>query len=433
MSAIGVGYLGIVILIILLFSRMHIGVCMGLVGFVGFAYLTGIDPALGLLRSVPYSTFSSQALSAIPLFMLMGAFCFSAGISEDLYRGVHTWLGHLRGGLAMATVVACGLFAAISGSSLATVATLGKVALPEMKRYKYSDSLATGAIAAGGSIGILIPPSIILIVYGILTEQSIGQLFLAGFIPGVLEAIFYLITIWLLCKWKPELGPRGPKTSPRQKIKALGSVWEVVVLFLIVIGGIYLGWFTPTEAAGVGAFGAFLFAVTRKRLNWETFKHSLVNTTQTAGMLFAIVLGAIIFGYFLSVTRLPYELSSSIAGLEINRYFILVLILLVVLALGCVMDSMAIVLLTVPVFYPLIIELGFNAIWFGILIVRVTEMGLITPPVGLNVYIIKGIGDIPMKTIFKGVYPFLVADVLEVLLLISFPQIVLFLPDLLAV
>lgn len=433
MSAISVGYLGVAILLLLLFSRMQIGVCMGLVGFAGFAYLVGIDPALGLLRSVPYTTFSSQGLSAIPLFMLMGAFCFSAGISEDLYRGVHSWLGHFRGGLAMATVVACGLFAAISGSSLATVATLGKVALPEMKRYNYSASLATGAIAAGGSIGILIPPSIILIVYGILTEQSIGQLFLAGFIPGLLEAVFYMITIWMMCKWNPGLGPRGTKASMATRIKSLGSVWEVVFLFLLVIGGIYLGWFTPTEAAGVGAFGAFFFTITRKKLTWAIFKQSLESTTQTAGMLFAIILGAMIFGYFLSVTRLPFELSSSIAGLEINRYIVLALILLIVLALGCVMDSMAIVLLTIPVFFPLISELGFNAIWFGILVVRVTEMGLITPPVGLNVYIIKGIDNVPMQTVFKGVYPFLAADFLEVLLLIAFPQITLFLPELLGV
>jgi len=430
MTGVTVGYLGIFILILLLFSRMHIGVCMGLVGFAGFAYLLGLEPAFGLLRNVPYTTFSSQGLSAIPLFMLMGAFCFSAGISEDLYKGVHAWLGHLRGGLAMATVVACALFAAISGSSLATVATLGKVALPEMKRYKYAASLATGAIAAGGSIGILIPPSIILIVYGILTEQSIGQLFLAGFIPGILEAVFYLITIWLLCKRNPELGPRGPRTKMKQKIRALGSIWEVVALFLLVIGGIYLGWFTPTEAAGVGAFGAFILAVSKKKLGWANFKKSLVNTTQTAGMLFAIILGAMIFGYFLSVTRLPFELSMSIANLEVNRYVVLILILIIVLALGCVMDSMAIVLLTVPVFYPLITELGFNAIWFGILVVRVTEMGLITPPVGLNVYIIRGIDNVPMKTIFKGVYPFLVADLVEVAFLIAFPQLTLFLPEL---
>ena len=386
-----------------------------------------------MLRNVPYTTFASQGLSAIPLFMLMGAFCFSAGISEDLYRGVHTWLGGLKGGLAMATVVACALFAAISGSSLATVATLGKVALPEMKRYKYAQSLATGAIAAGGSIGILIPPSIILIIYGILTEQSIGQLFLAGFVPGILEAVFYLGTIWFLCNRNPALGPRGPQASLGEKVKSLGSVWEVVVLFLVVIGGIYMGWFTPTEAAGIGAFGAFVFTIIRRKLTWDSFKESLVSTTQTAGMLFAIILGAMIFGYFLSVTRMPNELASTIAGMSANRYFVLILILAVVLVLGCMMDSMAIVLLTIPVFYPLIVELGFNPIWFGILVVRVTEMGLITPPVGLNVYIMKGIANTPMNDIFKGVYPFLMADVLEVALLMLFPQITLFLPELLGI
>jgi tripartite ATP-independent transporter DctM subunit len=424
-----VGLIGIAILLVLLFSGLSIGVSMALMGFLGFAVLVGIGPALGLLKSVPYSTFAHYDLSVIPLFILMGSFAFAAGMSEDLFNAVYKCIGHFRGGVAQATIVACACFAAISGSSLATAATLGAVALPEMKKYKYDDGLATGAIAAGGSIGILIPPSVILIIYGIITEQSIGKLFLAGFIPGIMEAVFYLFTIWYLTFFKPHHGPKGPKTTLQEKTRALLKTWEVVLLFLLVIGGIYQGWFTPTEAAGIGAFGTFFFALVKRKLNWNVFKESLVNTCKTTGMLFLIILGAMIFGYFLSVSQLPSNLANTVAHLPINRYAILVIILLITLALGCVMDSMAIVLLTIPVFYPMIIDLGFNPIWFGILVVRVTEMGLITPPVGLNVFIIKGISGVPIGTIFRGVFPHLVADALQVAFLIAIPQIVLFLPN----
>lgn len=424
------GLMGIVVLLVLILARMPIGIAMGLVGFTGFAYIAGWQPALGLLKTVPYTTFASHGMSVIPLFILMGSFAFAAGMSEDLYRTVHKLFGHFRGGLAMATVAACGLFAAISGSSLATAATLGRVAMPEMKKYNYAPSLATGAIAAGGSIGILIPPSVILIIYGILTEQSIGKLFLAGFIPGVLEAVFYIITIVILTRRRPELGPPGPRTDFQDKLRAFLRTWEVGVLFLLVIGGIYLGVFTPTEAAGIGAFCTFLFAILRRKMSWDNFKTSLYNTTLTTGMLFLIVLGAMILGYFFSVTRLPFELAAGVAKLPVNRYIILILILIVVLLLGCLMDSLAIVLLTIPVFYPLILKLGFDPIWFGIIVVRVTEMGLITPPVGLNVFIIQGITKEPMQTIFRGIFPFLIADLCEIALLIALPQITLFLPGL---
>ena len=432
MSPAIVGYIAIFVLILLIFSRMQIGIAMGLVGFLGFAYIVGIDPALGLLRTVPYTTFANKDMSVIPLFILMGSFAFSAGMSEDLYRAVHKFFGHLRGGLAMATVAACACFAAVSGSSLATAATLGRVAMPEMRKYKYHPSLATGAIAAGGSIGILIPPSVILIIYGIITEQSIGKLFLAGFFPGILEALFYIITIAILTWHNPCLGPPGPKASGREKLLSLVRVWEVIVLFLVVIGGIYIGIFTPTEAAGIGAFGTLCFALIRRKMTWEKFKLSLSGTVNTTGMLFLIVLGAMLLGYFFSVSRLPFELASLVSGLPVNRYVILILILLVVLLLGCIMDSLAIVLLTIPVFYPIIFQLGFNPIWFGILVVRVTEMGLITPPVGLNVYVIQGITGERMETVFKGVIPFIIADVCEIVLLILLPKISLFLPDLMS-
>jgi C4-dicarboxylate transporter DctM subunit len=430
MTPIETGIVGIGILLILLFSGMHIGVGMGLVGFLGFAYLIGIGPALGLLKTVPYSTFSQFDLSVIPLFVLMGTFAFNAGLSADLYKTVYKWLGHMRGGLAMATVGACACFAAICGSSLATAATLGAVALPEMKNYKYDPALATGCIAAGGTIGILIPPSVILVIYGIITELSIGKLFLAGFIPGILEALFYMTTISILTRINPSLGPRGPKTDLREKIGAVGQTWEVFFLFLLVIGGIYFGLFTPSEAAGVGAFGAFFFGLLRRKLNWRNFKESFVDTIKTTGMIFFIILGAMLLGYFLSVARLPSELANFVAGLPVNRYAILVCILFLLLLLGCVMDSMAIVLLTVPIFFPLIVRLEFDPIWFGILVTRMTEIGLITPPVGLNVYIIKGISDVSMETIFRGITPFLIADLCEVALLIALPQLSLFLPSL---
>jgi tripartite ATP-independent transporter DctM subunit len=425
-----IGVIGIGILIILLFSKMPIGAGMAIVGFLGFAAVVGFEPALGVLRTVPYTTFSEQSLSVIPLFLLMGAFAFNSGMSEDLFNAVYKWLGHFRGGVAMATIVACACFAAISGSSLATAATLGAIALPEMKKYKYQDALATGAVAAGGSVGILIPPSVILILYGIITEQSIGKLFLAGIIPGLMEAGFYIITVYYMTRLDPKRGPRGPKTTFKQKVGSLKSAWEVMLLFIVVIGGIYKGIFTPTEAAGIGAFGTFFFALLRKRLTWGSFKLSLADTIQTTGMLFLIILGAMIFGYFLSVTRLPMEFASIVSDLPVNRYVVLVIILIITLLLGCIMDSMAIVLLTIPVFYPLVQQLGFEPIWFGILVVRVTEMGLITPPVGLNVFIIKGISGVPIRTIFKGIFPFLMADLIQVIFLLSFPQITMFLPNL---
>jgi len=424
------GLLGIIILIVLLLSKMHIGLAMGMVGFFGFAYVAGWDAALGVLQTVPYTTFANDSLSVIPLFVLMGAFAFSSGMSEDLYAAVRTIFANLRGGLAMATVAACACFAAISGSSIATAATLGKVAMPEMRKFKYADSLATGAIAAGGCIGILIPPSVILLIYGILTEQSIGKLFAAGLIPGILQAVFYIVTIWLLTRRHPELGPPGPSSTSKEKVIAFFRTWDVIVFFLLVIGGLYAGVFTPTEAAGMGAFGAFCFAILRGKMNWSNFTSSLSSTVVTAGMLFTIVLGAMILGYFFSITRLPVEFATYVSSLPVNRYVVLLFIVIVYLILGCLMDSLAIVLLTVPVFFPLILQLGFDPIWFGVIVTRVTEMGMITPPVGMNVYVIHGITKVPMPTIFRGIFPFLIADVAELAFLIAIPEISTFLPSL---
>jgi C4-dicarboxylate transporter DctM subunit len=430
MTPIEVGYLGIALLIILLFSGIHIGIAMGVVGILGIAFTTSLGAGLMVLRTVPFTTFANYGLSVIPLFLLMGIICFYAGISKDLYEAVHKWLGHLRGGLAMATVGACAAFAAVSGSSLATAATMGTVALPEMKRYKYDPALATGCIAAGGTMGILIPPSVPLIIYGVLANQSIGKLFIAGFVPGVLEAVFYIITIAILCRLNPQMGPPGPRVGFLDKVASLKKTWGVLLLFVLVIGGIYFGIFSPTEAAGVGACGACIFALCRRRLSWSNFCDSLVSSVKNTSMIFVILLGAMILGYFLATTRLTFELAETIGGLPLNRYIILIVILLIYILLGCVMDSLAMIILTIPIFYPLIETLGFDPIWFGILVVRSAEIGLITPPVGMNVFVIKGVTNVPMYTIFRGIVPFLIADLCHVTLLLAVPQIATFLPSL---
>jgi C4-dicarboxylate transporter DctM subunit len=426
------GLVGVCILVLLLFSGLEIGLVIGLVGALGMAYLSGGRSALTLMATVPYSTIASYSMSIIPLFILMGTFCFYSGLSEDLFWSMNRWLGRLRGGLAMATVAACAGFAAVSGSSLATTATLGKVALPEMKKYKYDDRLATGSIAAGGTIGILIPPSGILVIYAILTELSIGELFLAGFIPGVLEALFYMATIYIMCKRNPRLGPTGAKTTFTEKLVSLKSTWGVLALFFLVMGAIYTGLCSPTEAAGVGAFGAFLFALSKRRLTWQNFIASVLETGKTTAMIFLIVIGSMIFSYFLAVTRLPFNLAETVVNLGVNRYFILSGIILVYLFLGAIMGATGMILLTVPIFYPVVTALGFDPIWFGIIIVRMCEIGGITPPVGMNVYIMAGIAkDVPLEQVFKGIIPFLIADFLHLALLIFVPQISLFLPNLL--
>jgi len=425
------GLLGIGLLLVLIFSGLPIGMSMGLVGFLGMSYLSGLKPGLNIMGTTPHTTMASYSLSVVPLFILMGAFCFHSGLSKDIYYAVHRWVGHFRGGLAMATVGACALFAAVSGSSLATAATMGRVALPEMRRYHYDMRLATGSIAAGGSIGILIPPSVILVIYAILTEQSIGKLFLAGFIPGVLEAVFYMVTIYILCMRHPHMGPKGPKSNFRERMVGLRSAWGVVVLFLLVIGGIYLGVFTPTEAAGVGAFVALLFSLGRRQLSWKNFVASLNETSTTTAMVFVILIGAGLLGYFLAVTRLPFALSTFVSGLAVNRYIIIGFIIILYLVLGAIMSSLAMIVLTVPILFPVVQALGFDPIWFGIIVVRVVEIGQITPPVGINVFVLKGVAkDVPIETMFRGIVPFLIADICHVAMLVAVPQIATFLPSL---
>ncbi len=431
MSPLLIGSLGVVLLMVLLFMRMPIAVAMGVVGVLGLGVVVGFEAGLSILKTAPFAAIARYGFSVIPLFILMGSFCFHAGVSRDLYYTVNKWIGHFRGGLAMATVGACAGFAAVSGSSLATVATMGTVALPEMKKYKYSPELATGAIAAGGTLGILIPPSVVLVIYGILTEQSIAALFLAGFIPGILEALFYIITISIVCRFNPKAGPAGPKTTFKEKIISLKDTWPIFTIFVIVIGGIYTGIFSPTEAAGIGAFSALLIALLKRKLARKNFISSLEDTMKSTAMIFTILIGAMVLGYFLTVTRLPFELAKVVSGLDLNRFIILGLILAVYVILGCIMIPMAMVILTIPIVFPLITAQGFDPIWFGIITVRIFEIAQITPPVGMNVFVMKGVApDIPMGTIYKGIIPFFIADICHLILLIVFPQIALFLPNL---
>ena len=430
MSAIVFGCIGLAVLFILLAFGMPIGLGMAAIGFAGLLYFWPIDAAIGKIVYSPFQTVLSYDLSVIPLFILMAHIAFASGLTKNLFDLAAKWLGHQRGGIAMATVGACAAFAAVSASSVATAATMGLVAIPEMKRFKYDESLATGAVAAGGTIGILIPPSSLLIIYGVLTETSIGKLFMGGLIPGILEALFYLATIYILCKRNPLLGPRGPKISLKEKVKAFGDCGEIIALVILVLGGLIIGWFTPTEAGAVGACGALVFTVIRGRLNWAQFRNACLETMQTTGMIFFILIGAIIFNYFLTMSTIPAVLADTIEGLSLPPLIVMGLIILVYMLLGCFIDAFAMILLTIPIFFPLALKLGFDPIWFGIIIVRVNEMALITPPIGMNVYIIAGVcPNVPMTKIFKGILPFFIADICHVAMLLFFPAVVMFLPS----
>jgi tripartite ATP-independent transporter DctM subunit len=431
MDPLAIGTIGIFVLIALLFLRMPIAVAMGLTGVVGLMIVVGWQAGLSVLKTAPFASIAKYGFSVVPLFILMGNFCFHAGASRDLYYTVSKWIGHFRGGIAMATVGACAGFAAVSGSSLATAATMGTVALPEMNKYKYNKSLAAGAISAGGTLGILIPPSTVLVIYGILTETSIAKLFLAGFIPGILEAVFYMSTIAIVCRCKPHWGPPGKRHPMKERLVSLKDTWTIMVLFLGVIGGIYAGIFSPTEAAAVGATGALLLGAVRRRLSMASLYSSVEGAVKTTAMIFAILIGAMVLGYFMSATRLPFELARMVGELEVNRYLILAAIIGVYVILGCLLVPMAMVILTIPIVFPLVTGQGFDPIWFGIITVRIFEIAQITPPVGMNVFIIKGVAkDVALEDIYRGIIPFFIADLLHVALIIAFPQIVLWLPSL---
>lgn len=433
MNPVTVGIIGIVALIVLFLLKMPVAFAMALVGFAGFAALASPEAALSLLGRDFFDTFSSYPLSVIPMFILMGTFAFASGISQRLYKTAYAWIGQRRGGLTVATVFACAGFGAICGSSAATAATMGKIALPEMKKYNYDDTLATGTVAAAGTLGILIPPSTVLIVYGILTEQSIGQLFVAGVLPGIFLSILFAATVAILCWRRPDIGPPGDPTTWKEKFKALGGIIEALLLFLLAIGGLFGGWFSPTQAGAIGAAGALIIGLTRGKLTWKAFVEAGREALRTSCMVIFIITGAVLFGHFMAISRIPFVLADWLGGLPIPPMAIMCVIIVIYFIGGFFMDAMGLIVVTVPIFYPLVLELGFDPIWFGVIIVLVGEMGVITPPVGVNVFVIKGIApDIPLNQIFRGILPFLAALIIFTILLMIFPAIATFLPSLVA-
>lgn len=430
MTDTSVGLIGLGVLLVLIFIGIPIGFAMALVGFVGFAFIAGMQGALSNLSAVPFGYVADYSFVVIPLFLLMGNLAANTGISRDIYTAAHSWVGHFRGGLAMSTVVASAGFAAVSGSSTATGAAMGKVAFPEMQRYNYDPKIAAGSIAAGGTMGILIPPSMGFILYAILTEQSVGQLFMAGIIPGILEVIFYIATIYILCLRNPAIAPSGPRTSFKQKLMSLKGIWSMLALFALVMGGIYTGLFTPSEAAAIGAFGALVISLVMGRFTPRIFVSSLAETGRTTAMIFILIIGAMIFMRFLAVSNLPFVLSEFVANLNIPAYGVIAVVVVFYIFVGCFLDIFSSLVLTIPIIYATIMALGFDPIWFGVIFVRVAEIGLITPPIGLNCFVIAGVTGLPVGTVFRGIIPFFIADILHVALLIALPQLSLFLPRL---
>jgi C4-dicarboxylate transporter DctM subunit len=424
------GALGFVALFLLLAAGMPIGFAMALVGFVGFIFVGGIEGAFGLLGSVPFSTAASYILSVIPMFVLMGEFSFVSGMVTDAYKSAYSWLGHLPGGLAMATIGGCTAFAACCGSSLAGASLMAEIAYPEMTRYRYGPRLALGSIAAGGTLAILIPPSTAFIIYGILAEVSIGALFIAGILPGIFLATLFMLAIYTQARLDPTLGPPGPKNSWHERFVAVKDVWLVLLLFLLVLGSIWGGILTPTEAGGIGAFGAFIIALGKKRLTRANTVEALGSTLRTTAMLFTILIGAMIFNYFLAVTRVPSMLADFVAGLNVPPLTIVVAILLVYAVLGCIMDTLAMIVLTIPIFVPIVSNLGFDLVWFGVIVTVMLEMALITPPIGMNVFVVSGtVRGVSMYTIFRGIVPFIAAMMVCIAVLLFFPELSLFLPS----
>ena len=434
MSTDAVAVLGFVALFALMLLRVPVGMAMGLVGVSGFAYLNGGAPALKLVGQTSMRTVTDYTFGVIPMFLLMGTFVSNSGMSRDLFRAANSFVGHLRGGLGFATVAACGGFAAICGSSVATAATFSAVAYPEMRRFGYPQSFATGVIAAGGTLGAMLPPSTVLAVYGIITEQDIGKLFIAGIVPGLLAISMYMATIKIIGYAQPDFLPTGTRATRKEQIEGIKNIWAPLLLFIFVIGGLYglpfLPRFTPTEAGGVGASGAFLIGVLTGRLDKDKILASLLQATRTAAAVFTVLIGALLFGYFLTITQTPQKVTEFLTGLGLGSYGVLALIMLMYLVLGCLMDAMAMIILTIPIIFPVIVHLGFDPIWFGVIIVMTVELGLIHPPVGMNVFVIKSVvHDVSFSTIFKGVLPFIATDIIRLIILIAFPILALWLPS----
>jgi len=428
---VAIGLVGIVVMILLLGFGVPVSFSMGFTGLAGFAFLWGTGKAISLTGIIAFAKTSSYILACIPLFVLMGQAVFHCGIAKDLFTALHRWLSRLPGGLAMAVTATSAGFASVCGSSPVTAATMGAIALPEMKRYKYNPQLATGCVAAAGTLGILIPPSIPMVVYGIMTEQSIGRLFIAGIVPGVISALLYMAMIYMRTKHNPAIAPQGMIYSWKEKLNATRKIWAVGFIFLIVMGGIYIGIFTPTEASAVGAFLALLIGFVQRNLNKETFSASLEDTARITAMIMAIIIGAMVFCTFIVTTGLPDAVANFVISLDVNRYVVLVVMLLVYLVLGCMMDVLGILVLTVPLFFPIVLKLGFNPIWFGIVLTKMVEVSLITPPIGVNCLIIRGVseGYASLTDIFRGIAWFFVVDLITIAIIIVFPWISLFLPS----
>lgn len=431
MSLTLVGIVGIILLLaVLFFLGMPVGFAMGIVGFCGFWYVVSFNAAINMAGADLWTTFSKYGLTVIPLFIFLGYLAFNAGIAEKLYSTAYKWFGHWRGGLAIATIGADELFAAICGSNTATAATMGAVALPQMKKYNYDTRLSSGTVVTGGTLGTVMPPSVVLIIIGLQTEQSIIKLFLAGILPAILLGILFILTIVVICRIYPHFGPAGPKTSFKEKIKSLTGIIEALVIFVLVIGGLYAGIFTPTEAGAVGVFFTLIITAVTKRLTWKGLLDSVMETLKISCMVFVLVSGAIIFGRFLAITRLPFMIADFAASLPVSPLVILAIVLFIYLVGGCFVDSLGFLVLTIPIFFPLGVALGFDPIWYAIIITMVTTMGAITPPVGVNIYVIKALApEIELATIFKSVSFFLLACMLCIIILIIFPQIVLVIPN----
>jgi len=424
--------LGLAAMMLLALAGLPIAFAMGLVGFFGLAIVRGWNPALASAGTLMYETGFSYTLSVVPLFILMGNFVSRAGLSQELFRAAYAFIGHWRGGLAMSTIVACAGFGSICGSSIATAATMARVAYPSMRQFGYSDALACGAIASGGTLGILIPPSVIMVIYALMTEVNIGAMFAAGLIPGVLATLLLMAAVAWQTWRDPESGPRGERTPWPERLRALQGVWGVIVLFVVVMGGIYGGVFTATEGASIGAFGAFVFALARRALTWRTLIDVLVESSRTTAMLFGILIGALIFANFVNFTSMPDDLKNFVSQFQLHPMAVIVAICAIYVLLGTAMEELSMILLTVPVLFPLVVHLGFDPIWFGILVVVVVEIGLISPPVGMNLFVLRTLlPHVSTLTLYRGVAPFVVADVIRLVILIAFPVISTWLPGVL--
>lgn len=432
MDPITAGILGTILLLAaIFFLRIPVGFAMGIIGFTGFAYVLNWNAATGMLGTELWNVFSKYGLTVIPLFILMGQICFYSGVNERLYKSAYAWMGEIRGGIAMTTILACAGFSAICGSNSATAATMSTVALPEMKKFKYNPILSTGSVAAGATLGVVIPPSVVLIIIGLQTSQSIAMLFVGGMIPGILLTTLFLGTVWYLCRKNPTWGPAGPKTTFREKFASLPGSIEMIIIFLLVMGGLFMGLFTPTEAGAAGAALALLISITSRQMTLKKFWLAVNDSLKISSMIMVIILGAVIFGRFLAITRLPFEAANWVAGLPIPPIVIIAVICLIYAIGGMVMDALALLLVTIPIFFPVVTAMGYDPLWFGVLITVVTTLGAITPPVGVNTFIVASMAkDVPMTDVFKGVSYFMVAYGICIALMMAFPGLVTFIPRL---